>query len=105
MTELAPKYTERYGDAPGYKAGIHAGTAIVAVIGDIKKEIVFQGDVVNTASRIKEKCHSLGAKILVSSDVLDTVPAHALKYHAERVGSFLLKGKEHEVELYSLTEQ
>ncbi|HYM34545.1 MAG TPA: adenylate/guanylate cyclase domain-containing protein, partial [Steroidobacteraceae bacterium] len=104
MDSLAPKYIAKYGDAPAYKAGIHSGKVIVGVIGDIKKEIVFQGDVVNTASRIKEKCHSLGAKILVSHDLLAEIPKDELKYNAERVGSFLLKGKEHEVELYSITE-
>ena len=104
IERLAGQYTKTYGFVPGFKAGMHYGSVIAGEIGDIKKEIVFQGDVVNTASRIKEKCHSLGAKILVSRELLDVLPKENIKYKADRVGSFLLKGKEHEVELYSVAE-
>lgn len=102
MDELSPKYLQKYGMVPGFKAGMHCGSVIAGQIGDVKQEIVFQGDVVNTSSRIKEKCHSLGAIILVSRELLDALPMERLPYHADRVGSFLLKGKEHEVELYSV---
>jgi adenylate cyclase len=99
---LAPKYQEKYGFVPGFKEGFHCGTVVTGQIGDIKKEIVFQGDVVNTASRIKEICSSLGAKILLSRELLDELPIENSPYKALRVGAFLLKGKEHEVELFSV---
>ncbi|MDP4229944.1 MAG: adenylate/guanylate cyclase domain-containing protein [Bacteroidota bacterium] len=102
MEQLAPKYQQKYGFIPGFKAGFHYGTVVTGQIGDIKKEIVFQGDVVNTASRIKETCNSLGAKILLSRELLDVLPIANSSYKALRVGSFLLKGKEHEVELFSV---
>lgn len=105
MNEHAPKYLAKYGSVPGFKAGLHCGTVIAGQIGDIKQEIVFQGDVVNTASRIKEKCHSLGAIVLLSRELLDRLPMDTLPYKADRVGSFLLKGKEHEVELYSVAKR
>lgn len=104
MDELSPTYKKKYDMVPGFKAGMHCGTVLAGQIGDIKQEIVFQGDVVNTSSRIKEKCHSLGAIILVSRELLDILPMDKLPYSAERVGTFLLKGKEHEVELYSVTQ-
>jgi adenylate cyclase len=102
MDDLAVKYKSKYGFVPGFKAGFHYGRVVTGEIGDIKKEIVFQGDVVNTASRIKETCSSLGAKILVSRELLEALPKMDLKYRALRAGSFLLKGKEHEVELFSV---
>ena len=102
IERLASKYQEKYGFVPGFKAGFHCGTVVTGQIGDIKKEIVFQGDVVNTASRIKEICSSLGAKILISRELLDELSMKNSPYKALRVGSFLLKGKEHEVELFSV---
>jgi adenylate cyclase len=102
MERLAEKYQNRYGFVPGFKAGFHCGRVVAGQIGDIKREIVFQGDVVNTASRIKETCSSLGAKILISRELLETLPQENTPYRALRVGSFLLKGKEHEVELFSV---
>lgn len=103
LERIAPKYESKYGFVPGFKAGFHCGTVVTGQIGDIKKEIVFQGDVVNTASRIKEICSSLGAKILLSRELLNELPLENSPYKALRVGSFLLKGKEHEVELFSVT--
>ncbi|MEP7233708.1 MAG: adenylate/guanylate cyclase domain-containing protein [Ignavibacteriota bacterium] len=102
MEAVSGKYQERYGFVPGFKAGFHYGTVVAGQIGDIKREIVFQGDVVNTASRIKETCTSLGAKILISRELLEILPQTNTPYRALRVGSFLLKGKEHEVELFSV---
>ena len=102
MNRLAPHYQKKYGFVPGFKAGFHCGTVVAGEIGDFKKEIVFQGDVVNTASRIKETCGSLGAKILLSRELLDELPQDHRSYKSLRVGSFLLKGKEHEVELFSI---
>jgi adenylate cyclase len=102
LERIAPKYEKKYGFVPGFKAGLHCGTVVTGQIGDIKKEIVFQGDVVNTASRIKEICSSLGAKILLSRELLDELPIKDSPYKALRVGAFLLKGKEHEVELFSV---
>lgn len=102
MDNLAPSYKGKYGFVPGFKAGLHYGKVVTGEIGDIKKEIVFQGDVVNTASRIKETCSSLGAKILVSRELLEALPQNENGYRALRAGSFLLKGKEHEVELFTM---
>lgn len=103
MDRLSTKYQKKYGFVPGFKAGFHCGRVVTGQIGDIKKEIVFQGDVVNTASRIKETCSSLGAKMLLSRELLDLLSLENSPYKALRVGSFLLKGKEHEVELFTLT--
>jgi adenylate cyclase len=102
MDRLSPDYQEKYGFVPGFKAGFHCGTVVAGQIGDVKKEIVFQGDVVNTASRIKETCGSLGVKMLVSRELLDKLPLENSPYKSLRVGSFLLKGKEREVELFSV---
>ena len=102
MEKLAPRYVQKYGFVPGFKAGFHFGTVVTGQIGDVKKEIVFQGDVVNTASRIKETCSTLGAKILISRELLNQLPQQKTNYRALRVGSFLLKGKQHEVELFSV---
>ncbi|MEI8133684.1 MAG: adenylate/guanylate cyclase domain-containing protein [bacterium] len=103
MERLAPTYREKYGFVPSFKAGFHCGIVVTGEIGDVKKEIVFQGDVVNTASRIKETCSSLGAKILISRELLEKLPQKETVYRALRAGSFLLKGKEHETELFTVT--
>lgn len=96
-------YIEKYGMIPEFKAGLHSGPVVSAIIGDIRKEIVYSGDVLNTASRLQESCNDMGTDILIS-DTLKTALAWTGKYNAVSKGSVLLKGKIQEMEIFSVTE-
>ena len=52
IEKVKQKYIDKFGAYPRFKAAVHCGQVIAAQIGDIKSEIVFHGDVVNTTSRI-----------------------------------------------------
>ena len=41
------------GAVPSFRTGIHSGRVVAGEIGDRRKQIVFVGDVVNTASRVQ----------------------------------------------------
>ncbi|MDO1451979.1 adenylate/guanylate cyclase domain-containing protein [Rhodocytophaga aerolata] len=43
------KYLKKYGLQPEFKAGLHCGKVISAQIGDLKREIVYNGDVLKTS--------------------------------------------------------
>ncbi len=94
-------YTKKYGHVPSFKAGIHLGEATVGEIGVIKKDIVFSGDVMNTASRIQGECNTHNVKILLSSDVLGRMPING-EYKKIRVGEILLRGKTESIELNTI---
>ena len=99
VAKRAEFYQAKYGLAPEFKAGVHCGTVVATEVGELKSEIVFHGDVLNTTARIEGLCNSLGADLLVSSDVIRMIgTSPSLAFQA--LGSFELKGKEHEVELY-----
>jgi adenylate cyclase len=83
---------------------MHYGPVIVAEVGDIKKEIAFHGDVVNTASRIQAECRVLGRELLVSADLLDRLPVLS-EFRREFVGAMQLRGKENKVELFSIVQE
>jgi adenylate cyclase len=102
ITELAEDYRSRYGLVPTFKAGLHVGRVIVAEVGDIKKEIVFHGDPVNTVARILASCHPLGAPILVSSDLVALLPPID-GLAARSIGTIRLRGKGEQVELFTFT--
>jgi adenylate cyclase len=53
------RYMRRYGVSPSFKAGIHSGEVTAGVIGIVKKDLVYSGDTLNTAARIRSKCHEL----------------------------------------------
>jgi adenylate cyclase len=44
---------------------VHCGKVVIAEIDDIKKDIVYNGDVLNTASRIQSVCNKYGERLLV----------------------------------------
>jgi adenylate cyclase len=94
-------YRREYGVVPEYKAGLHCGPVISAQIGDIKREIVYNGDVVNTTSRIQEKCGELGLDLLVSADLMERLPLVA-DYKAESLGAIDIEGKARSIELFAL---
>lgn len=94
-------YKRRYGLVPEYKAGFHIGKVVAGEIGDFKRDIVFHGDTLNTASRIEEQCNRLGRNLLLSRDLLVELDLKK-RFTEEYMGNIRLRGKDQELELYSL---
>lgn len=92
------RFLTEYGVVPDFKAGLHAGEVIVAQIGEVKSEIVYNGDVLNTTARIQALCNELGHTLLVSASLADLLPLNS-DYELERVGDVPLRGKEEAVGL------
>lgn len=67
-------YRKRYGEVPRFRTGIHAGTIVAAQVGDIRRDIVFSGDVVNTAARLLQACRPEGCELLISEDAVALMP-------------------------------
>jgi len=105
MSDIVEKkrdeYMERYGVCPRFRGGIHGGTVVVTWVGEIKKEIVYHGDVLNTASRIQTESKSGPFSCLVSGELLGqlTLPAG---FTARPVGEVALRGKERALPLFGL---
>lgn len=94
-------YINKYGLLPGFKVGMHYGETIVREVGEIKKEIVYHGDLLNTTSRIRSICNKLGRKVLISKDLYEIL-RHKTEFSFENMGLIDLKGKKEKVNLYSV---
>ena len=94
-------YNSKYGFLPEFKAGAHAGRVTVAEVGEIKREIAFHGDVLNTAARIRSKCNEFAAPLLVSETVRATV-GDKNGYIFNKIGDVDLRGKQKAVSLHSV---
>lgn len=92
-------YQKKYGIIPYFKAGMHVGVSVVTEVGEIKKEISYHGDTINTASRIQEMCNIFESQFLISEEVYLHV-RYSKGYTFEKVGTSKLKGKTKEVKLY-----
>ena len=73
----------------------------VIEVGDVKREIVYHGDVLNTAARLLELCKTRNEGLVVSQAVGEAVDKDA-KVHAIWHEDVLLRGKREHVEVYSL---
>lgn len=94
-------YLDRYGVAPEYRAGAHLGEVITAEIGDLKKEIVYNGDVLNTASRIQAMCKELGRRFVASRQLVEALVVPE-DLSIEQLGPVTLRGKAEPLELVGL---
>ena len=101
IENLKEKYLEKYGVYPIFKAGLHGGKATIIRVGEIKKEIVYIGDVLNTTSRIQESCKRLSREFLVSEGLLNKIK-NLGNIKASFMEETALRGKEKTIKLYSL---
>jgi adenylate cyclase len=95
------KYIKRFGLVPDFKAGLHCGNITIGEVGVIKKEIVFTGDVLNTASRIQELCNTYGERLLLSKELIDVLQIKN-RYSTQKIDEVTLKGKRTKNILYTL---
>jgi adenylate cyclase len=95
-------YEREFHAAPRLRAALHAGHLVVGEMGDIKREIVLLGDVMNTTARIEEACRTTGEDVIASGAVLDgaTLPPGVA---ARSLGPMALRGKAEPIELFALT--
>ena len=98
IEEKRQRYLDRFGVVPEYKAGVQVGEVMTAQIGDLKRGLVFNGDVLNTGARIQGECARLGRRLVSSADLFErlTLPDG---WRAEEMGPAMLRGKSEPLEL------
>ncbi len=94
-------YIKNFGVKPEFKAGLHFGKVVSAQIGDLKREIVYNGDVLNTTARIQSECNRYQRNFLVSGALMKRL-TQINDFQWERMDAVLLRGKEKEVEIFSV---
>jgi len=103
LSKRKEHYLKKYGYEPIFKAGIDMGVVTVAEIGEIKREIAYHGDVLNTAARIENMCNGLKRKLLFSESVRQHLNG-SNQFNCEYMGSYQLKGLNGKMKIYSLNE-
>ena len=70
-------------------------------VGEIKREIAFHGDVLNTAARIQALCNQHGEELLISEYLLNALPSSA-EFTFKAMGTMQLRGRQAPVEVYAV---
>jgi adenylate cyclase len=95
-------YQKNYGMVPIFKAGVHSGKVMVAQVGELKSEIAYHGDAINTAARIQGLCNSYQSRLLISGNLFNQLNGeYSQGIGCRYLGEVLLTGKETTTELYT----
>lgn len=94
-------YINNFGSYPEFRVGMDLGIVTVSEIGDIKSEIAYHGDILNTAARLQEQCRKYDKKLLVSER-----PINRLKnlngFIIEQISELQLRGKNQKIKVFVL---
>lgn len=95
------RFMVKYGFVPEFKAGINQGRVTVAEVGNIKREIAYHGDVLNTGARIQSICNEFKKSLLVSETFaarMNTID----HFKKEFVAHLNLRGKSKAIDIFSV---
>ena len=95
------KYMDKFGILPEFKAGFHFGKVITGEIGKIKKEIIFTGDVLNTAARIQGLCNEYNVDILISGQLIKKLDLSS-EFQIRALGESELRGRGEKIVLFTV---
>ena len=70
IEERRAHYLARYGAVPAFRASLHYGEIVAGEIGDVRREIAYVGDTLNSAARLLEAAKEMGRSVLASEDLL-----------------------------------
>lgn len=94
-------YLKTYNMIPKFKAGMHIGTAVTTWVGQVKKEIVYHGDLLNTTSRIQCKCNDFNHDFVISEAIKEVLPEDLPVVYTHQ-GEIHLRGKANPMKLFTV---
>ena len=95
------RYEQEFGALPRFRGGLHGGVVTAGELGDLRQQIVFVGDILNTAARLEEYAKRSTLDLVVSGALLErlSLPPGIL---ASKCGELALRGKDAPVAAFSL---
>jgi len=99
LLNKSEQYIEQFGHSPEFRGGIDVGAVTVIEVGDVKREIVYHGDVLNTAARLLEVCKMRDNSLVVSQAVGKAV-VYGKEFKASWSENVKLRGKQEPVAAY-----
>ena len=95
---------QKYNMLPRIQAAYHAGSVVKGEIGVVKSTIKYNGDLMNTTSRLLEQCAQRRKELLIEKKLKDYISLPVI-FECEYAGSFVPKGKNQEIEFCSVKEK
>lgn len=96
------EYESTFSHCPGFRGALHGGEVVVGEMGDVKREIVFLGDTVNTVARMVSVAGEIVAELVISSTTLEGIVLPRFLTQSN-LGPRQLRGREFPIELATLS--
>jgi len=74
---------------------------MVLQVGQIRRDISYNGDTLNTAARIESMCNEYRQEVLISVDLYERIKDKK-KYTFKNVGNIKLKGKRKAIDIFQV---
>ena len=88
----ANRFVQRFGVQPALRAALHLGEVIAGEVGQVRRAIVFHGDVMNTTGRLEQATREVGCFFIASAEALAAIgPATDSRTHD--LGALALRGR------------
>jgi len=88
----ARRFVQRFGVDPELRAALHLGEVIAGEVGQVRRAIVFHGDVMNTTGRLEQATRELGCFFIASAEALASL-APPPEIRTRDLGSLVLRGR------------
>jgi adenylate cyclase len=101
LTSAASRLEHEFGAVPRIRGSLHFGPVIVGEIGDIKRAIVFNGDVMNTAARLEELSRGVDGGFLASRAAMEQFRS-AVPVKVRDLGRLPIRGRTEGIDVVGL---
>jgi adenylate cyclase len=101
LSRAAGQLEREFGVVPRIRGSLHFGPVIVGEIGDVKRAIVFNGDVMNTAARLEELSRGVDGGFLASRTAMQRFSA-APPFAVRDLGRLAIRGRADGIDVVGL---
>jgi adenylate cyclase len=86
------RFVQRFGVQPELRAALHLGEVIAGEVGQVRRAIVFHGDVMNTTGRLEQATREVGCLFIASADALASLDPPG-EIRTRDLGALALRGR------------
>jgi adenylate cyclase len=102
LRDLRETFRSQFAAEPELRAALHLGEVIAGEVGEVRRAIVYHGDVMNTASRLEQATRDAGVRFIVSDDAVHALgPQQDLAM--KDLGELNLRGRKQPIRAWAIS--
>jgi adenylate cyclase len=101
LLDRQENFRAQFAAAPGLRAALHLGEVIAGEVGEVRRAIVYHGDVMNTASRLEQATRELGCRFIASADAVQALGPQP-DMDMKDLGALALRGRKEPIRAFAI---